>query len=233
MTDTGFVYGTFIQETKNRFLCTVRIDSEEVECYIPSSCRLSNFLDLRGRSVLLTPNQGKAARTRYAVYAVKVGRQYILLNLSKPNRVLEAELHKRRFSFLGKRKSIFHEKTIEGYKCDLYIEDTKTIIEIKSILSFETKAIFPTIYSERGIKQLMKLAELLERGYRVCYMFVSLNLKVEEIQLNDAIEDYAKTFRTCLDNGMNCFGINLKLNEGKPTIESTITIDVYDTIRRQ
>lgn len=224
MTDTGFVYGTFIQETKNRFLCTVRINSEEVECYIPSSCRLSNFLDLRGRTVLLTPNQDKAARTRYAVYAVKVGRQYILLNLSKPNRVLEAELHKRRFSFLGKRKSIFHEKTLEGYKCDLYIEDTRTIVEIKSLLSFEQTAYFPSVYSERGIKQLTKLAELLEQGYRVCYMFVSLNPRIKEIRLNEAIEDYAKAFRTFLDKGMICYGLAVSLSREDIKISSGMSV---------
>lgn len=162
MTITDFVYGTFVQETKNRFLCTVAIDSVEVECYIPSSCRLSNFLDLQGRTVILTPNQDKTARTRFAVYAVKIGRQFILLNLSKPNRIIEAEIQKRRFSFLGKRDHVFHEKTIEGYKCDLYIENTKTIIEIKSILCFEETVVFPTVFSERGIKQLAKIAELLE-----------------------------------------------------------------------
>lgn len=224
MTETQYVYGTFIQETKNRFLCTVDIDSEEVECYIPSSCRLSNFLDLKGRTVILTPNQDKTARTRFAVYAVKIGSQFILLNLSKPNRIIESELHKRRFAFLGKRKNILHEKTIEGYKSDLYIEDTKTIVEIKSILSFEKTAIFPTVYSERGVKQLTMLSGLLDRGYHVCYLFVSLNPNVKRILVNPKLEDYSRRFNDCMNSGMLCYGISLKLQDKKPVISSTISV---------
>lgn len=45
--------GIFKQELKNRFLCEVEIDGESTVCYVPSSCHLSNFLDLQGKSVLL------------------------------------------------------------------------------------------------------------------------------------------------------------------------------------
>ena len=38
--------GTFIKESKNRFLCEVLVDKKITECYIPSSCRLDNFLEL-------------------------------------------------------------------------------------------------------------------------------------------------------------------------------------------
>lgn len=41
--------GIFIQELKNRFLCEVEIDGESTVCYVPSSCHLSNFLDLKGK----------------------------------------------------------------------------------------------------------------------------------------------------------------------------------------
>ena len=78
MNDTVYIYGKFIKETPNRFLCTVLVNNDTVECYIPSSCRLSNFLTLEGQTVILTPNNNPKARTRYSVYAVKVGRQFIL-----------------------------------------------------------------------------------------------------------------------------------------------------------
>lgn len=51
MTESQMIYGTFKEETKNRFLCQVTIDSKDVECYIPSSCRLGNFIDMKGRTV--------------------------------------------------------------------------------------------------------------------------------------------------------------------------------------
>lgn len=162
MTEAKMIYGTFKEESKNRFLCQVTIDSKDVECYIPSSCRLGNFIDMKGRTVLLKHNQAKDARTEYAIYAVKIKNEFILLNLSQANRIIEEALPKRRFSFLGLRRQIVREKKIGGYKSDLYIEDTKTLIEIKSILSFQKTALFPTVYSERGIKQLVQLSSLLD-----------------------------------------------------------------------
>ena len=108
------IYGTFKEESKNRFLCQVTINSKNVECYIPSSCRLGNFIDMKGRTVLLKHNQAKDARTEYAVYAVKIKNEFILLNLSQANRIIEEALPKRRFSFLGLRRQIVREKKIGG-----------------------------------------------------------------------------------------------------------------------
>ena len=59
----GFVKGKFVKELKNRFLCEVLIDGIPTECYVPSSCHLSNFLALRGKLVLLLPTQDRNSRT--------------------------------------------------------------------------------------------------------------------------------------------------------------------------
>ena len=224
MTESQMIYGTFKEETKNRFLCQVTIDNEDVECYIPSSCRLGNFIDMKGRTVLLKRNQAKDARTEYAVYAVKIKNEFILLNLSQANRIIEVALPKRRFSFLGLRKQIVREKRIGDYKSDLYIEDTKTLIEIKSILSFQKTALFPTVYSERGIKQLVQLSSLLDEGFKVCYFFASFSHHVREIQINNGIEEYARLFNVCLEKGMTVYGITLKMKDGCPLIHSTIPL---------
>jgi hypothetical protein len=47
--------------------------------YIPSSCRLSNFIDMTGRTVLLRPIETPNTRTAYAVYAVKYRKGFIKL----------------------------------------------------------------------------------------------------------------------------------------------------------
>lgn len=55
MSESEIVYGTFKEEIKNRFLYTVSIDGTDTVCYIPSSCRLCNFIDLSNRTVMLQP----------------------------------------------------------------------------------------------------------------------------------------------------------------------------------
>lgn len=218
------IIGTFVSEIKNRFLCHVKIGGEVYECYIPSSCRLSNFLSLEGKQVLLMKTRGNKTRTKYAVYAVKFRKNYLLLNLSLTNRVIEENIHRRIFCKLGSRRQVVREQTLEGYKSDLYIKDTRTIIEIKSLLTTNKTGVFPTVYSERSIVQLKKIRNLLRLGYRVCYMLVSLNPYIEYIVLNNAELEFYNLFMECLENGMVCMGVALEFVNGKPTVRNLVNI---------
>lgn len=226
MKSMEYVYGTFKTEIKNRFLCSVNINGVDVTCYIPSSCRLSNFIDMTGRTVLLKPVKTANARTAYAVYAVKYRKNFILLNLAQANRVIESQLHRRYFSFLGMRKNVQREYKIGDYKTDLFIHDTKTLIEIKSTLAFSKESVFPTVYSERAVKQLKRISHLLDKGYRACYVLVSLNPSVKEIMINAEVEDYYKAFSECVKKGMNYCAFSVRLNGQNPELHAKLNVTV-------
>lgn len=208
--------GIFKYELKNRFLCLVNINGVDTICYIPSSSKLGNYLDLRNKEVLLKPT--KSEKTHLAVYAIRYKQNYITLDMNTPNQVIETEIKRRYFSFLGKRSNVQKEKSICGYKCDLFIDDTNTIIEIKSILSNEKHALFPTVHSDRANQQLSKISELLDSGYNVCYCFVSLNPYVRSITLNKNEFDYFNLFKTCTSKGMIVKGFAIRLVNEEPTI---------------
>lgn len=226
MCNQSFKRGIFKEELKNRFLCLVEVDGEDILCYIPSSCRLSNFVSMTGRTVLLSPVAATDARTKYSVEALAVGREFVLLNMSKANKVVIDNIHNRRFANLGKRSRIKKEYTIAGYKSDLYIEDTKTVVEVKSILSFCSEAEFPSVFSERAVNQLLKIEKLLEKGYRACYIFVSLNPKVKQLTLNNELIAYRDAFRNCIEKGMIVKGVTVKLKDGEPLIWSGLKINI-------
>lgn len=109
------IIGTFVKEEKNRFLCLVEVSGIETVCYIPSSCRLSNFMIFDGRQVLLIPNKSQKTRTEYSVFAVKNRRRFIPINFSIANQVIEEQIYSRRFSYLGKRKNVIRETMLDGY----------------------------------------------------------------------------------------------------------------------
>lgn len=134
--ETRITAGIFQQELKNRFRCVVTIDGKDELCYVPSSCRLSNFIDLNGESVLLTPSINSVTLP-LTLFATAEKRKATILNLSIANEAVFEALKGRRFSFLGKRKSIRREVLLNGYKADIYIEDTRTAMEIKTIISSE------------------------------------------------------------------------------------------------
>lgn len=207
------IKGTFINESKNRFLCVVKLTSgEEEECYVPSSCRISNFLDMSNATVYLRKNKDSTARTKYRLIAVETSTGIIPLEMTYANRFVEENIRNRRFSFIGKRNEVLREHKIENYKCDLFIPKTKTIIEIKSVLSFDNNATFPTVYSERANSQLKQFEQLLDDGYRVVYIFISLTPKPKEIKINKSIGEYYKPFKNCVDKGMLVYGCSIKMD---------------------
>jgi len=220
--------GIFKQELKNRFLCEVEIDGESTVCYVPSSCRLSNFINLQGKSVVLVPTQSKTARTKYALFAVPYKRNYIVLNTSMANRVVENGIRSRTFSTLGKRKNICKEHYIEGYKSDLFIKDTNTIIEIKSVLSIKECACFPTVYSERSLVQLETLRDLLNLGYHVHYTIVSLNPYVKRININSTSR-FAELLYDCVKIGMTTSAYTCAMKDNKIVIKNRIPIEMGET----
>lgn len=213
-------YGTFLREQKTRFLCDVLIEDQEEECYIPASCKLSKFVDLTGKQVVLQAVDNPRARTRYSVYAAKLGRRYVLLNLAEANRVVERQLQRRLFAYLGKRKQVRREVTINDYKADLFIEDTQTLVEVKTLLAFEKEGCFPSMDSKRAVEQLRKISKLLETGYRVNYMIVSLNPTVERIKLNEELAEYCNLFQECVDKGMGAQAFSVRLSNMVPEIIS-------------
>ena len=215
--------GIFKQELKNRFLCEVEIDGVSTVCYVPSSCHLSNFLKLKGKKVLLLPTQSKDTRTKYALFAVPFKKSHIILNSSLANKVVENNIHSRRFSFLGQRSHVIKEHYINGYKSDLFIQDTNTIIEIKSVISTEKLAFFPTVFSERSINQFGKILLLLKNGYSVHYCIVSLSPYVNEIHIlkNTPFSD---SLKKCIEKGMTISAFSSRLKEGHFDIDKRIFI---------
>ena len=225
MFENAFVQGIFKEELNNRFLCLVEVNGIDTLCYIPSSCRLSNFIDLSGKEVLLSPNKSSSkTRTEFTVYAFSYRNDFILLNMSTANSVIKNNISRRYFSFLGKRSSIRTEYRIGDYKTDLFIEDTKTIVEVKSILSFSKTAKFPSVYSQRAIDQLVKLIELMDKGYNVSYIFVSLYPRVKQIVISNECEEYHDLFIQCINKGIMVKGLSLRLKDGNPVIQSSLPV---------
>ena len=220
-----YTCGIFVRELKNRFLCEVKIDGKVEECYVPSSCHLSNFLQLKGKKVILVPTQGKHPRTRYALYAMPYKRNYIVLNTSLSNTAIENSIHSRRFSFLGKRNEIIREHCIDGYKADIYIPTSKTIIEIKSVLSSTDTVVFPTVYSERTQHQLKSIQVLLDKGYKVCFIIASLNPYLKEITINKDTEFYKEVVQ-CVDKGMKICAFTSSLNNGRILIKKELLVEI-------
>lgn len=222
-----FKKGVFVEESKNRFLCTVLIDNELCECYVPSSSRIENYLKLKGREVLLTENKGTNKRTKFSLFAVKYYNKYILINLNMANQITETLINENKIKYLA-GTSLKREQTIEGYKTDILLENHRTneniIIEVKGIISALREAKFPSVFSERAIVQLQKIKKLLQRGYKVVYLIVSLSPIVKRIILDSNFSQYHSLIKECVELGMELRSFSVVYDKGQIKYKQKIRI---------
>lgn len=223
--DEKIINGIFIEESKNRFLCTVIIDNEICECYVPSSSRIENYLNLKGREVLLTKNKGTNKRTQFSLFAVKYYNKYILINLNMVNKIVGDMILEKKIKHLS-GTGLRREQIIDGYKTDLLVEKNgeSTIVEIKGVISAHRKVNFPSVASERATIQLKKIKELLQRGYKVVYLIVSLSPIVKKIVLDPAFSEYYYLLNECVELGMRLMGFSLSYEEGSISYNQKLSI---------
>ena len=217
------IEGIFIKERKNRFICEVMVEGEVIECYVPSSCRLDNFIELHRKRVLLLPTEAPGARTRYSLFAVPHKRNHILLGIGRVNSVIEREIGKRCFSTLGKRSEVCREYKIGSYKSDLFIKDSRTMLEVKSILSLGRSAVFPTVFSQRTLDQLTVISSLLDEGYNAALIIASLNPYVDEVQIDTASSFY-EALIPCIEKGMQLLAVSLHIRQGEVQVKRKINL---------
>lgn len=224
--DSNILEGIFIEESPNRFLCHVLINGNLVECYVPSSSRLENYIKLRNKKVLLIKNKKVTGRTMYSLFAVNYYNQYIMLNLNMVNKVLVEYIIRKNAKY-----SIFKEKIIDGYKADIVIVNKKNnnnykVIEAKGVIGTKNTVVFPNVYSERAIYQLHKIKELLQKGISIEYHFISLSPIVKNIILNQNEKEYFQLIKECIELGMEVKGFSLKLFENNVEIYKEIKVRI-------
>lgn len=90
---------------------------------------------------------------------------------------------------------------------------------------------FSSMISTRAEQQLERLSELLDKGYKVCYIVMSLNPKVKSIRLNSSYDRYCQLFSECLDKGMLVRGFSIRLKDLEPEIYKEIDVFAKNEIK--
>ena len=85
-------------------------------------------------------------------------------------------------------------------------------------------ASFPTVYSERAIRQLEHIRDLLKHGHNVCYMFLSMYSGAKEIILDQQQKEYLQLFCECIEKGMTVCGFSLRMKNGVSSVKTRITV---------
>lgn len=203
----------FISEGKTRFICKIEYQGKRIECYVPNTCKLSKLIKINHNDVLITKNLHKTNRTQYTLFAIKVDKEYLIVNTALANRLVYCYLTE------DNETDALPEKIIEQYKSDFYINEEETIIETKCIVSTEEDLTIPNSLSNRAIEQLNKLQTLIHKNFTVEYYFVIFHNHLKSIVIDESTR-YGKLLIQNKKLGMNITFLQGVYNE----VDNTINI---------
>lgn len=220
------IVGKFIEECSNRFLCLVELEGIVTECYVSSSSKLENYIDLKNKKVMLVENKGKKLRTKYTLQAAWINRRWVLLNLNCINDLIMEYLLKQK---LCDKDCILREHFVNEYKTDFFLPTLNMLMEGKGILSKSSQVIYPLVSCGRSIRQLQAIKNELQKGHKVRYIFVLMNPKITEIQLNSKESLFSKLFYECLAEGMDIQFYSVRQYNGKFYLKNKANSEVSIT----
>lgn len=139
------------------------------------------------------------------------------------NSVIERDINRKYFSSLGKRSEVYREHKVGSYKSDFFITNTRTLLEVKTVLSLGKDAIFPSVFSQRTLDQLKEISSLMDRDYNAALVIASLSPYVEQIQI-DHTSPFYEALKPCIHKGMQLLAVSLNFHEGEPRIKKKIEI---------
>ena len=141
---------------------------------MPTSSKLGKIIKLNDQRVYLLNNTGKNLRTKYKVHSISKDDNLILLDLNSINNLFFSKILLNDIAYL-------QERTIDNIKVDFINNEKKEIIEIKGLISEENEILFPHSNSNRIIRQLKELSK---SEYKVRFIFILMNPKIEKIKLD-------------------------------------------------
>ncbi len=151
---------------------------------MPTSSKLGNIINLNQQKVYLLENKGKNLRTKYKVHSILKNDTLILLDLNCINNLFFSEILLKDFNYLP-------ERTINNLKVDFVNEEKNEVIEIKGLISEAEKIKFPYSNANRVVKQLTELSKF---NYKVRFVFILLNPKINTIELDKDNLEFIEKF---------------------------------------
>lgn len=214
----------FITEKKGRFLCEIEINGNIEIAHIPNSAKLSKYIDIKDRSIIVVKNKSKNAKTMYQLVAVKSKEKWILLNLNILNQMVEEY-------YLSNGNGVEKEKKIyDSYRADLIIHSEKNIVcEVKGVLSEMGRTLFPRYAGIRATKQMLNLKRILKNKMfeEVYYILVIMNPDTNEIIFDKGEEEYYRLLKQCIKLGMKIIMFDIIFeNDELRVIESNKIIKI-------
>lgn len=251
------VSGTFISRP-NRFIAHVEIDGVDTVVHVKNTGRCKELL-VPGCKVYLEKSSNEARKTPYDLIAVEKvvqsgkgsrGKKTILINMDSqaPNKVAgewirshqelfpEITFLKPEFTFGNSRFDFYLEYKGAGRTKAEKVKLHKMFIEVKGCtLEFDGHAKFPDAPTERGVKHLTELAEILRDGvtaddgtpYECGILFLIQMKGCHKFSPNVATHpEFGEALRAAHDAGVHVFVYDCKVTPDTLIADEPVALEL-------
>lgn len=168
------VYGTLVKRYK-RFFSDVRLDSGEiVVAHTPNTGPMTTCWEA-GMRCLLTESNNPERKLKYTLKLTFNGQVWINVNTHSANKVVHEILQKKQILSLAHLTEIKPEFKVGKSRFDFHLSSgsEECFLEVKNVSTVKDGiAIFPDTISERALKHIEELTELVESGKEAVLCFL-------------------------------------------------------------
>ena len=216
--------GKFI-ERPNRFIAYVEIDGTIQTCHVKNTGRCRELLT-QGCTVYLEESSNANRKTKYDLVAVEKGKLLVNIDSQAPNKVVKEWLEA---GGLFSNPILIHsEKKHGNSRVDFYIEDEnrKAFIEVKGVtLEDNGVAAFPDAPTERGVKHLYHLIDVMKEGYEAYLVFVLQFKPAKHIIPNDVTHpEFGKALREAVAAGVKVIAFDCLVTPDSLILDQVVQI---------
>ena len=231
---TPLFRGTLIQRYK-RFLTDVRLDDGRL---VTASCpNIGSMMGLTtpGSVVWLSENDNPARKYRFTWEMVEAdlghGPALIGINTGLPNKLVLEALAGKRIKALANYPNFRHEvKYGKNSRIDILMEGPREglcYVEIKNVHLSRKHGLaeFPDCETERGVKHLTEMAEMVRAGHRAMLMFLIQRSDAKRFALaRDIAPQFAAAFDVATAAGVEALALRCRMSAEEVVVDKPVPI---------
>ena len=213
------------QARPNRFIAWVELEGETCRCHVPNTGRLRELL-LPGAVVWCQFHPEPGRKTAWTLLAVEHRGTVVNIDSQIPNRLAADFVRSGGLGLMPDR--VQPERTFGDSRLDLYYEagPVRGFAEVKGVtLNEDGTARFPDAPTERGVKHLHSLVQVLEAGYRAAALFVIQRGDVTCFEPNQARDPaFARALREAAAQGVEVRALICTVTPGALEITGEVPV---------
>ena len=216
-----------------RFLADVELaDGTVLTVHCPNPGRMTSCSE-PGRPVWISDSENPRRKLRYTLEMIRMGRTWVGVNTTTANRAMKGFIGRGRIPELAGYGDLRPEVSVGASRLDLRLRDPAggrpdCYVEIKSAtLRVGAHAAFPDAVTERGLKHLRELAQLVAEGHRgVIFYFVG-RADCRRFRPADEIDPaYGEALRQVTAAGVEALAYRMRYSARRLTLVDRLPIDL-------